>query len=58
MSEKILKKSLYVLLAILGTVILFQVLHMAATFERGYEAVGGELCVLFLPLVYIVIKNW
>jgi len=40
-----------------ATVVLFHLAKDAAFAERGYEAIGGEYCVLLLPLFWIAGKK-
>lgn len=37
---------------------LFKVCAAVAYAERGYEAVGGEVFVLLLPLVWYIVERW
>lgn len=32
-----------------GTLIAYHLAHGAATFDRGYEAIGGEIFLFFIP---------
>lgn len=34
-----------------ATVTVYLLAHQAATFERGYEALGGEMFVFIIPLL-------
>lgn len=36
----------------------FAVAHEYAALERGYEAIGGELMFLCLPILYFVLKEF
>lgn len=50
---KIIFKIAIVLFALL---MLYELLHMLATFERGYEAIGGEALVFYIPLICKALK--
>lgn len=57
--QKEKKKYAWVELAITAviSVIGFAAAHEYAALERGYEAVGGELMLLCLPILYFVLKE-
>jgi len=46
----------YILLTLCG-VVSFQAAHASATATRGYEAYGGEIFFLMLPLFYWLISS-
>lgn len=43
------------MLGIAGTAALTAVMHIAATFERGYEGIGGEFLIPFIPLIIFLV---
>ena len=51
----------YILLVVAALAVLiggYLILHHIATAERGYEAIGGEICVFFVPLIiYAIHRN-
>ena len=50
--KAVLKYAVRVLLWIALWIALFAVFHVAATTERGYEAVGGEALIPFVPFAW------
>ena len=38
-------------------IFMFTVCHALATLQRGYEAVGGEIFVFAIPLIYSLFKR-
>lgn len=55
--EKLLCTIEKVALWLLALSVLYVLAHAAATAERGYEAVGGEVFVWLIPLFYWLIKS-
>ena len=52
------RKIILWMLGIAGTGLLTLVLHIAATFERGYEGIGGEFLIPSVPLfIYLTYKG-
>lgn len=46
----------YVVLSLVGF-LLFRIGHACALTERGYEALGGEVFALFLPVLYWMVAR-
>jgi hypothetical protein len=56
--KKYVKKILFVL-SIIASVIVCDMLHLIATEQRGYEAVGGEIMILFVPaILWLCYRNY
>ena len=46
----------YAVLTLIG-ILLFKAGHAQALLERGYEALGGEVCALFLPVFHWMVSH-
>lgn len=46
------------IIAILLGVILMLLCHMYGTHVRGYEAIGGEFVMLFMPYLVLYMVRW
>ena len=56
MMERTLKVIFKMAVVIFVLLLLYELLHMLATFERGYEAIGGEALVFYIPLICKALK--
>lgn len=43
--------------AILLLISAFTFLNDIANITRGYHSIGGEVCILFIPLIHYIIKS-
>ena len=55
--KKYIVKAALWLLAIIALVAIYQVLHIIATAERGYKAIGGEIFVFIIPFIIYGFKD-
>lgn len=56
--KKQIKKAVLTVVAIVAVIGGYIAAHIAATAERGYETVGGELMILAIPFIaYAIYRN-
>lgn len=57
LTSKMFRKITAAILLAVCLVVIFNVLHFFATLERGYQAVGGEILIFALPILWYAIKD-